>query len=223
MAKISAFDIVWLLMALSILWALTIWVNYQHSNLTSKIEDLKKKETENNTQIQEHPMYKRLDNYWFQVNIAKNITEYKKFDIAWNDTVKLLKAKLPKEVTIRSLQKSEDGNKGNITFSAPSEKLLLLAMKEVNTMNEFSNVDFNNITKEKVSFIWDRTQYVGYATTATLLIDEEFLKEKYLTPPEQEEIVETETEDISLEEWTEETMNTASWEISEETENLPSN
>lgn len=209
-------ETIFLFIVTFLVWFVTFSVTWQDSDNKKEISKLKEEISKNDQEIKWNDMYKRMDNYWYTLDLVKGLVTYKKYDIKWNAFLQDIVKIIPKEITVKNIQFSEQNNSIIMTVVSPIENKLIETMREIEKYSYVTGTDFTNVTKERVSFPWDKQQYEWYATVITTYIDKEFLSEKFLEPEEIDNI-DSEESGKNENQW-ENFTDTNSWIILEEKE-----
>jgi len=159
----------------------TITINSVFSDYKSKIKDAKALEIVNNTKIEEKEIYIRLKQYGYKLSSIDNIINFKDSIVNWYEFLVEFRMILPKVISITTLNYSDETGKLTLGLVSPSEDSLLQWLTAIEEFKWLKSVEFNTINKEKLTFIWDKKQYVWFSTTLSVLLDWEYLAERYDT------------------------------------------
>lgn len=177
--KINIFEFLPLLLIVWFLSYLTLNVNSEYQELKESVSEWKEVIADNNLKIEEKDIYKRLQDYWYNLKTIDSILNYKDSIVNWYNFLLDLRNNIPKDATINTLSYSIETWVINIQLIAPTEERLIQSMNELEKFNGLYWIQFNTISKEKVSFVWDKTTYEGYSTTIDAYIEKSYLDDKY--------------------------------------------
>jgi len=177
--KINIFEFFPLLITALFLLFFISNVNSEHGGLKEDIKISTQKESGNNDKIEEKEIFKRMEGYWFRLSTVGSLTEYKDSIVNWYQFLLELRENIPTDATVNALNYSNETGKLSMQIITPSEERLLQTMKEIEDFEWLIWLEFNTINKEKITFLWDKTQYTWFATTITTYLDEKYLQEKY--------------------------------------------
>ncbi len=177
--KINLFEFLPLIIITIFIIYFSVSINTEHSKLKEWIKKWSQEILENNEKIESKEIYKRLEKYWYRLSVVENIISYKDSVVRWFKFLLDLKKSVPNNSTITSFWYSNETGVVTIQLVSPSEERLIQTMKQIEDFEWLYWIDFNTISKEKISFLWDKRQYNWYSTTITSFIDDKYLEKKY--------------------------------------------
>ena len=164
-----------------IIWTLSFsyMVNNESKMSSKQVKILEKKYEENEKKIEKKETYKRLQSYGYELNLIDNLIKYKDSQINWYEFFQDFSKSVPSNTTIKLISYDDNNETVNISMVAPAKERILQTLQELNYFRWLTEMNFNEISQEKLSFKNDRREYFWYWANVIMWIDREYLDTKY--------------------------------------------
>lgn len=134
---------------------------------------------ENDEKITSKDIYIKLEQYGKKSHTVNNLTMYKDSKSNWYNFLFDFKSQILDTVTISGFAFSDLKGQLNMSITAPSETEILQTLRAIEKFKWLTDSEFNSISKEKISFVWDKKNYVWYKTSLVVYLDKEYLFNQY--------------------------------------------
>jgi hypothetical protein len=177
--KINPLEFIILIILISFSWFFLSHVNGEHKEKENKHKSLQKEYADIEKSIAEKGIYLRLKDYGYKLSLIDNLLKYKDSQVNWYEFFVDFSYVIPTDTTIKSVEYTDSTEEINIDAVWPKKERILQTMRELNSFDGLTNLNFNSINKEPITFKNDRTEYKWYGSKLTMEVDRDYLDARY--------------------------------------------